>query len=112
MNTSSPSRDLALTTGLPPDEGVQQHRLAATWARAPAFLQGRSGLLMLAAVLAATGLLAGSTWLGTAAVLPLLYALPCAAMMAMCMKGHGGSDGNASARPGAAAGGSQSSLPQ
>jgi len=43
-------------------------------------------------------LLTGWVWLGTAAVLPLLYTLPCAAMMAMCMKGQGGT-GNTTGKP-------------
>ena len=103
MNTSNPSRYLALTAPIPNDESTWRHRLSAVWASAPGFLRGRGGLLMLAAALAAVGLLAGWTWLGTAAVLPLLYALPCAAMMAMCMKGHGGSGGNTLAKPGGAA---------
>jgi hypothetical protein len=32
-------------------------------------------------------LFAGWKWLGAAAMLPLLPILPCAAMMAMCMRG-------------------------
>lgn len=100
MNTSTHTRDLALSAPAPRDDGSRPSRLSAVWASAPAFLRGRSGLLVLAAALAATGLLAGWAWLGAAAVLPLLYTLPCAAMMAMCMKGHGGSDGNAAAKPG------------
>ena len=45
--------------------------------------------------LAAAGLLAiaavalGSIVLGFAAILPLLYILPCLVMMVMCMRGHG-----------------------
>ena len=45
--------------------------------------------------LAAAGLLAiaavalGSTVLGFAAILPLLFILPCLVMMTMCMRGHG-----------------------
>ncbi|WP_149536691.1 hypothetical protein [Siccirubricoccus phaeus] len=100
MNTSTPTQDLAPGAPVPRDDSSRPSRLSAVWASAPAFLRGRSGLLVLAAALAATGLLAGWAWLGAAAVLPLLYTLPCAAMMAMCMKGHGGSDGNASAKPG------------
>lgn len=102
MNTSTPSGDLAPTAPIPRDESTRPPTHSAASASVPGFLRGRSGLLMLAAGLAVIGLLAGWTWLGTAAVLPLLYALPCAAMMAMCMKGHRGSDGNASARPDAA----------
>jgi hypothetical protein len=103
MNASTPSRDLALTAPIPRDEHAQRHRTAAARASAPGLLKGRSGLLVLAAALVALGLLAGWMWLGTAAVLPVLYILPCAAMMAMCMKGHGGSGGNDPAKPGGAA---------
>jgi len=103
MNISAPSRDLALTPHIPGDEYTQAPKLSATWASTRRIFQGRRGLLVLAAGLAVTGLLAGWNWLGTAAILPLLYTLPCAAMMAMCMKGHGGSDGNASAKPNATA---------
>jgi hypothetical protein len=56
----------------------------------PAFLTGRKGLVLAAAVFGIIALVAGWTWFGTAAVLPLLYTLPCAAMMAMCMRGNGG----------------------
>ena len=61
-----------------------------------AYLKSPKALLILAAGLGIIGLLA---WrFGTAAVFPLLYTLPCAAMMAMCMRGHGGSD-TGSAKP-------------
>lgn len=63
------------------------------------YLQGRRGLYALALVVAATGLAFGGAWWGFAAILPLLYALPCAAMMAMCMKGHGGSGQSTDAKP-------------
>ena len=62
-------------------------------------LRGRTGILILATGLGATGLLVAWAWFGTAAVLPLLYILPCAAMMLFCMRGHGGS-GEAPASPG------------
>lgn len=103
MNTSNDSRALALSAAMS-REGTRRHRLAAAWASAPAFLRGRSGLLVLAVALVVLGLLAGWTWLGTAAVLPLLYILPCAAMMAMCMKGHGGASGKSTSEPGGASG--------
>ena len=71
----------------PAPEHASQHRHDL-----PAFLAGRKGLVVaVVAVGIILALLAGWTWLGTAAVLPLLYTLPCAAMMAMCMKGQGGS---------------------
>jgi Protein of unknown function (DUF2933) len=100
MNTSPLSRYLALTAPMP-HEGTRPPRPSAAWASVPVFLRGHGGLAILAAALAATGLLAGWAWLGAAAILPLLYTLPCAAMMLMCMKGHGGSDRSASAKPGA-----------
>ena len=49
------------------------------------------GLVIAAAVTtaAAVGALAlGQRWLAVVDLLPLLYALPCAAMMFMCMKGR------------------------
>lgn len=62
-------------------------------------LSGRRGLYALAFVLVAAGLALGGAWWGFAAVLPLLYVLPCAAMLAMCMKGHGGSGQSTDAKP-------------
>lgn len=44
---------------------------------------------MAAAALAATAVAVGSIWLGFAALVPLLYTLPCLLMVAMCMKGKG-----------------------
>lgn len=46
-------------------------------------------LVLAAAALAIAGLALGSGVLGLAAILPLLYVLPCLLMLAMCMKGHG-----------------------
>ena len=63
------------------------------------YLTGRRGLYALALIAAAAGLVLGGAWWGFAAILPLLYVLPCAAMMAMCMKGHGGSGQNLDAKP-------------
>ena len=54
-------------------------------------LRGRKALLLAAAALGLIAVFAGWRWFGTAAMLPLLTILPCAAMMAMCMRGHGGS---------------------
>ena len=64
------------------------------------WLRGRTGMLLLAALVmggAAFGL--GWAWLGFAAVLPLLYVLPCLAMFAMCMKGMGSNRGAGSSAP-------------
>jgi hypothetical protein len=44
-------------------------------------------LIAASIVLAVGAAVLGSVWLGLAAVLPLLYLLPCLAMLAMCMKG-------------------------
>lgn len=63
------------------------------------YLGGRRGLWVFALALAAAGLVLGGAWWGFAAILPLFYVLPCAAMMAMCMKGHGGSGQNTDAKP-------------
>jgi hypothetical protein len=56
----------------------------------PAYLKGRGSLLFVAAVLGVSGVFVGWRWFGAAAMLPLLYTLPCAAMMMMCMRGHDG----------------------
>src|SRR6267154_1473942 len=60
----------------------------------PAYLRGREGVMLAMILVGAIGFFAGWQWFGSAAVLPLLYTLPCAVMMAMCMRGHGGT-GNA-----------------
>jgi hypothetical protein len=62
------------------------------------------GLVIAAAVttVAAVGALAlGQRWFTVANLLPLLYALPCAAMMFMCMRGmnHGRQAGTAQNTP-------------
>src|SRR5258707_15868925 len=85
MESSPPLQDVATTADLSRADGARRRYGAL------AYLSGRRGLLLVAAALGIIGILAGWTWLGTAAVLPLLYTLPCAAMMAMCMRGHGGS---------------------
>lgn len=64
------------------------------------YLEGRRGLYTLALMLAVVALVFGGAWWGFAAILPLLYVLLCAAMMAMCMRGHGGSGQNSDAKPG------------
>ena len=50
-------------------------------------------------LVAGVGLTLGGAWWGFAAVLPLIYVLPCAAMMAMCMKGHRASGQTSGASP-------------
>lgn len=51
-------------------------------------MAGQSKWILLgAAMLAMAGLALGSSVLGFAALLPLLYALPCLLMLAMCMFG-------------------------
>lgn len=53
-------------------------------------LSGRNKWFLAAAGLLAIAALAlGSALLGFAAILPLLFILPCLAMMTMCMRGHG-----------------------
>ena len=64
-------------------------------------LAGRNKWFLAAAgLLAVAALWLGSAMLGFAAILPLLFLLPCAVMMAMCMRGHGkggaSNDANAS----------------
>jgi hypothetical protein len=85
MESRSSSQDLATTAHPSRADGIRERYGAL------AYLSGRRGLLLAAAALGIVGILAGGIWFGTAAVLPLLYTLPCAAMMAMCMRGHGGS---------------------
>jgi uncharacterized membrane protein YfcA len=54
------------------------------------WLSQRRGLILGGgAVVAAVALALGQHWLTIAALAPLLYLLPCALMMYMCMKGHG-----------------------
>jgi hypothetical protein len=69
---------------------------ANIWRATRAYVQGRRGLYALLAV-TGIGLALGGAWWGFVAILPLLYFLSCAAMLAMCMKGRGGSGGNATA---------------
>lgn len=57
----------------------------------PARWSTRKKWLIAASVIVAAGAaILGSLWLGLAAVLPLLYVLPCLAMAAMCVKGMNG----------------------
>ena len=59
-------------------------------AAASSWLMRRRGLVIAAAMVAAgTALALGQHWLALADLLPLLYVLPCAVMMAACMKGMG-----------------------
>ena len=105
MGNLRSSRVSALIASLPGGGGVERDRRSA-----PAYLSGHKGILLLAAALGIIGLLAGWRWFGAGAVLPLLYVLPCAAMMAMCMKGHGGT-GNTQDKPGASNGTESSGSP-
>lgn len=60
-------------------------------------LAGRNKWFLIAAALLAVAALAfGSAWLGLAALLPLLYILPCLVMVAMCMRMHGKSNDSGS----------------
>ncbi len=76
-----------------------------------AVLRGHRGLIF-GALVAGLGIFAGWISLGAAAVLPLLYSLPCAAMMVMCMKGHGTSTTEREANPGSPSGNPDPGLPQ
>ena len=59
-------------------------------AKAPTWLsRGRRMLVLATAVAGIVALASGWYWLGFAAIVPLLFLLPCAAMMAFCMKGKG-----------------------
>jgi hypothetical protein len=54
----------------------------------PGWLSGRRGLVVGAAIAAATIALAlGQQWLAVADLVPLLFVLPCAVMMFHCVKG-------------------------
>lgn len=75
---------------------------AHLWTTVGSYLHGRR-LYVLALVVAAAGLALGGAWWGLAAILPLLYVLPCAAMVGMCMKGHGGSGKDTDAKPSSSA---------
>jgi hypothetical protein len=86
-------------------------RALALWKGVHAVLRGRRRLL-LGALVAGLGIFAGWLWLGAAAVLPLLYSLPCAAMMLMCMKGHGTSTTEREANPGSPSGNPDPGLSQ
>ncbi len=74
MESSTSLQDVATTADLSRADGARRRYGAL------AYLSGRRGLLLVAAALGIIAILAGWTWLGTAAVLPLLYTLPCAAM--------------------------------
>ena len=67
-----------------------------TPAKAPSWLSSRRGMLVIATVAGIAALASGWYWLGLAAIAPLLFLLPCAAMMAFCMKGMGNGQGQCS----------------
>jgi hypothetical protein len=59
-------------------------------AAASSWLIRRRGLVVAVAMVAvATALAVGQHWVAVADLLPLLYVLPCAVMLFVCMKGHG-----------------------
>ncbi|MFW2445791.1 MAG: hypothetical protein ACN4E6_00565 [Qipengyuania pacifica] len=78
-----------------PQSGGQQPAQAATsessggksCASAGRWSTKKKWLIAASVVLALGAAILSSMWFGFAAVLPLLYLLPCLAMMAMCMKG-------------------------
>lgn len=53
-------------------------------------------MLVFTAAAGIAALASGWYWLGFAAIAPLLFLLPCAAMMANCMKGIGNGEGQCS----------------
>jgi hypothetical protein len=60
------------------------------------WLGGRGGLVIAGIVAAAaTALALGQHWLAAADLVPLLFVLPCAVMMFMCVKGNHGRQTNA-----------------
>jgi len=63
---------------------------------AGSFISGRRGMALIAMAMLALAL--DQHWLLAVQLVPLLFLLPCMAMMFMCMKGHGG---QRSARPAA-----------
>src|SRR3546814_6422298 len=89
--TSSPT---ALVPWMPP-EGRDRQALASTTegpmqksCASPMRWSVRNKWLIATSVVLAVGaVILGSLWLGLAAVLPLIYVLPCLAMAAMCMEG-------------------------
>ena len=50
------------------------------------WVRGRRAAVFAAAALAVAAIAFGSVWFGFAAILPLLYLLPCAAMIYFCRK--------------------------
>lgn len=82
----------APATGAPSRRGATQ----SDW------LGGRRGWVVAAVVFAAvTGLVLSQHWLGIADLVPLLFVLPCMAMMFMCMKGmNHGRQGDSTSVPG------------
>ena len=68
------------------------------------WLRGRRGTLVLLGLAAVAALAFGWYSLGFAAIAPIFYLLPCAAMMAMCAKGMGHGDGQSQSGRACAAG--------
>ena len=60
---------------------------ASSAAKRFGWLRGRRAAVLAAGALAVAAFAFGSAWFGFAAVLPLLYLLPCAAMLYFCQKG-------------------------
>ena len=80
------------STGIAPVSGAAQpEKRESGCGGKGSLIAGRNKwFLIVAVVLAVAGLVLGSSILGFAAILPLLYVLPCLFMAAMCMRGHGG----------------------
>ena len=60
---------------------------AGSTAKRFGWLRGRRAAVLAAVALAVAAFAFGSAWFGFAAILPLLYLLPCAAMLYFCQKG-------------------------
>jgi hypothetical protein len=74
----------------------------AAGAGALSWLKSGRGLLVLAAAAGIAALASGGYWFGFAAIAPLLFLLPCAVMMAHCMKGMGNGESQCSEKGAAA----------
>lgn len=99
MNTPGISPANALAETHPVNNMAPPTGRSTACGSARSSLRGGRSLLIPVLIFAAVSLAAGWAWFGTTAILPLLYVLPCAAMLAMCMKGHGGS-GEPAVKPG------------
>ena len=81
---------LSSTARVPTAASAGKEQMTDGCDQAGSFMSGRRKWFVIAAALIAAAAVAfGSALLGFAAVLPLLFILPCLVMAAMCMRGHG-----------------------